>query len=72
MSSAGYYVLSVSQPLCPSPHSYQQGDIVLFHPVKLAQTKVTAPALMHAEKPYPYILMDLNSYSSFGIRPGRM
>ena len=54
------------------PHRYDEGDIVLFHPVKLHQSKATAPAVLHLERPKPYIFMDHTAYGAFNIRPGRM
>jgi serine/threonine protein kinase len=54
------------------PREYIQGDLALFNPIRLPKSKTTIPIILHTEKPCPYIFMDTTSYSSFGIRPGRI
>ena len=56
----------------PDSIRYEEGDIVLFHPVRLQRSKSTAPVVLHLEKPKPYIFMDHSSFPTFNIRPGRM
>ena len=54
------------------PTQYEEGDVVLFHPTKMHRSKSTAPAMLHLDKPRPYVMMDFSSYNNFNIRPGRM
>ena len=64
---------SLTTSFCFAPPSrYNEGDIVLFHPVRLHRSKSTAPVMLHLEKPRPYMFMDHTSYAAFNIRPGRM
>lgn len=51
---------------------YEKDDIVLFHPVRMQKSGALSPAVLHLEKPRPYIFMDDSSHSAFGIRPGRV
>ena len=53
------------------PSRYIQGDIVLFSPLRLPSKNVV-PMILHTEKPYPYIIMDSSSYTSVGIRHGKV
>ena len=62
--------------ICPTPFlhpsRYEKDDIVLFHPVRMQKSGSSSPAVLHLEKPRPYIFMDDSCLSAFNIRPGRM
>jgi hypothetical protein len=50
---------------------YGKGDIVLFTAVKTVKSKSNIPALLHLQQNKPYVFLDVASYGSFNIRPGK-
>lgn len=56
---------------CNYIYRYRKGDIVLFTAVKTVKSKSNIPALLHLQQNKPYIFLDVASYGSFNIRPGK-
>lgn len=66
-----YLTLPLSLSLCMF-YRYITGDLVLFNPIRLPESKTTVPIILHAEKPAPFLFMEPVSYAGFGIKPGRV